>query len=277
MDESAEPQDRRLDLPGQALAVTVLAAFAFAAIEGSRWGWTSPLILAIAAFALAALALFVWVEARTPGPLLPLGFLRLPVFSASLAVAGLMTFGMYALLFIMPLYFQTVRGGSPFMAGLELLPMSVAFVIVSQSVGLLTNRFGPRLVMTFGMACMGLGALGLAAIGAATGLVWIEFALFVVGIGLGLNTAPVNGVAVAAVPPARSGTASGMLNTARMVGATLGVAILGSVFAAYAGQQAGAGSGFLPGLRAALTGRRRGNAGAVIALAFIRRDLLHAR
>ena len=278
VDESAEPQDRRLDLPGQALAVTVLAAFAFAAIEGSRWGWTSPLILAIAAFALAALALFVWVEARTPGPLLPLGFLRLPVFSASLAVAGLMTFGMYALLFIMPLYFQTVRGGSPFMAGLELLPMSVAFVIVSQSVGLLTNRFGPRLVMTFGMACMGLGALGLAAIGAATGLVWIEFALFVVGIGLGLNTAPVNGVAVAAVPPARSGTASGMLNTARMVGATLGVAILGSVFAAYAGQQAGAGSGFLPGLRAALTGSGAAEMlGAVIALAFIRRDSLHAR
>ena len=144
------------------------------------------------------------VEARTPGPLLPLGFLRLPVFSASLAIAGLMTFGMYALLFIMPLYFQAVRGGSPFVAGLELLPMSVAFVVVSQLVGHVTNRFGPRLVMTAGMACMGLGALGLAAIGEGTGLAWIELALLVAGIGLGLNTAPVNGVAVAAVPQARS-------------------------------------------------------------------------
>ena len=63
-------------------------------------------------------------------------------------------------------------------------------------------------------------------------------ALVVVGIGLGLNTAPVNGVAVAALPPERSGTASGVVNTSRMVGATLGVAILGAVFAAYAGQDA---------------------------------------
>ena len=276
--ESAEPEGRRLDLPGQVLAIGCLAGFAFTAIEGSRWGWTSPVILALGAGAVVALALFVVVEARTPGPLLPLGFLRLPVFSASLAIAGFMTFGMYALLFIMPLYFQAVRGGSPFVAGLELLPMSVAFVIVSQLVGHVTNRFGPRLVMTAGMACMGLGALGLAAIGEGTGLAWIELALLVVGIGLGLNTAPVNGVAVAAVPQARSGTASGMLNTARMIGATLGVAILGSLFAAYAGQHAEPEAGFLPGLRWAMTGGGVAELlGAVIAFAFIRRDSLHAQ
>ena len=276
--ESADPQDRRLDLPGQSLVILGLAGLAFAAIEGSRWGWTSPLILAIAATGVIALLLLVVVEARTPGPLLPLGFLRLPVFSASLAAAGLMTFGMYALLFLMPLYFQTVRGASPFIAGLDLLPMSVAFVIVSQLVGHLTNRFGPRLVMTVGMVCMGVGELALGQIGPATTLAAIAAAFVVVGIGLGLNTAPVNGVAVAAVPPARSGTASGMLNTARMVGATLGVAILGSIFASYAGQHAAAGAGFLPGLRWAMTGGGAAELlGAVIALAFIRSDSLHAK
>ena len=80
--------------------------------------------------------------------------------------------------------------------------------------------------------------LAFAAITQNSGLGLIEMALVIVGIGLGLNTASVNGVAVAAVPPARAGTASGILNTARMVGATLGLAILGSLFAAYAGQQA---------------------------------------
>jgi MFS family permease len=75
-----------------------------------------------------------------------------------------MTFGMYALLFVVPLYFQTVRGSSPFIAGLELLPMSVSFVVVSQLAGFFINRLGPRVVMTVGMACMGLGALALAAI-----------------------------------------------------------------------------------------------------------------
>jgi len=275
VNETAEPKGRRLDLPGQVLAIAGLGGFAFAAIEGSHWGWTSPLILTIAGAAALALALFVVVEGTTRGPLLPLGFLRRPVFSAALAVAGLMTFGMYALTFVMPLYFQTGRGNSPFIAGLELLPMPVSFVIVSQLVGHLTNRYGPRPVMTAGMACMGTGAFMLAAIGSGTGLAPIALALLVAGVGLGLNTAPVNGVAVAAVPQERSGTASGVLNTARMVGATLGVAILGAVFAAYAGQDAGMGSGFLAGLRAALVGAGTAEwLGALIALAFIRGDAL---
>ena len=98
--------------------------------------------------------------------------------------------------------------------------------------------------MTAGMTCMGVGALALAFINGNTSLFFTELALLIVGVGLGLNTAPVNGVAVAALPPERSGTASGVLNTSRMVGATLGVAILGAVFAAYAGQIPTAGEGF---------------------------------
>src|SRR5215468_3491553 len=66
-------------------------------------------------------------------------------------------------------------------------------------------------------------------------MVLIETALLIIGAGLGLNTGPVNTVAVASVPPARSGTASGLVNTSRMVGATLGVAVLGSLFAVHAG------------------------------------------
>ncbi len=276
--ESADPQGRRLDLAGQGLAIAGLSGFAFAAIEGSHWGWTSPVILTLTALAAAALAAFVFVERRSPGPLIPLDVLRRPVFAAALAVAGLMTFGMYALLFLMPLYFQTVRGDTPFVTGLELLPMSVAFVLVSQNVGHLTNRFGPRLVMTAGMACMGSGALALAFIGHGTGITFIEAALLVVGVGLGLNTAPVNGVAVAALPPARSGTASGLINTARMVGATLGVAILGSVFATYAGEHAAAGVSFLSGLRAAMSvGGGAEFIGAVIAFAVIRPESLEAK
>ena len=274
--ESAEPEGRALDLPGQALAIVGLTAFAFAAIEGSYWGWDSPLILSLVGVALMASALFVWVEARTPGPLLPLQFLRRPVFSAALAAAGLMTFGIYALLFIMALYFQTIRGASPLMAGLQLLPMPVSFFVVSQFVGHLNNRLGPRIVMTVGMTCMGVGALSLAFIDDKTSFVSIEIALLVIGVGLGLNTAPVNGVAVAALPPERSGTASGVLNTLRMIGATLGVAILGATFAAHAGQDASAGSGFLPGLRTALIGSGVAELiGATIAFSFIRRDSLH--
>jgi MFS family permease len=234
--ESAEPRGRKLDVAGQALAVIALGGLAFAAIEGAHWGWTSLPTLSVAALAVIAGVAFFVLEARLTGALVPLEFFRKAEFSSALAIAGLMTFGMYALLFLMPLYFQTVRGASAFMAGLQMLPMSVSFVVVSQLTGHMSNAVGPRVIMTGGMACMGIGAILLAFVGADTNAWLIAAALLIVGIGLGLNTSPVNGVAVAAVPPARSGTASGLLNTARMIGATMGIAILGALFAAFAGQ-----------------------------------------
>jgi len=156
-----------------------------------------------------------------------------------------------------------------------MLPLSVSFVIVSQLTGHISNAVGPRVIMTAGMACMGLGAMLLAFVGADTSAWLIATALLIVGVGLGLNTSPVNGVAVAAVPPARSGTASGLLNTARMIGATMGIAILGALFAVFAGQDAAAGQDFLHGLRAAmLVGGSAELVGAAVALAFIRASSL---
>ena len=156
------------------------------------------------------------------------------VFAACLGVAACMTFGMYAVLFLTPLYLQSVRGDSALLAGVELLPMSVAFVVVSQLSGKIANAAGPRLPMTLGMAMMGAGLFMLALIALNDSVVLVEAALLVIGCGLGLNTGPVNAVAVANVAAARAGTASGLVNTARMVGATLGVAVLGAVFAMFA-------------------------------------------
>jgi MFS transporter, DHA2 family, methylenomycin A resistance protein len=273
--ESAEPRGRKLDLSGQALAVIALGGLAFAAIEGSHWGWLSLPILSIAAVGLVAgVALFV-LEGRLTGAMIPVEFFRNRVFSSALSIAALMTFGMYALLFLMPLYFQTMRGNSTLWAGLQMLPLSMSFVLVSQLTGTISNAVGPRMLMTGGMACMGIGALLLAFVGAETNVWLIAGALLIVGVGLGANTSPVNGVAVAAVPKARSGTASGLLNTGRMIGATMGIAILGALFAAFAGQEGAAGEGFLAGLRAAmLVGGSAELVGAVIAFAFIRSDSL---
>jgi hypothetical protein len=119
------------------------------------------------------------------------------------------------------------------------------------------------------MAAMGVGELALAFVTADTDAAIVSAALAVVGVGLGLNTAPVNSVAVANVPRERAGTASGLLNTARLVGATLGVAILGAVFAHYAGQQ-GHARDFLAGLRPALlAGGLAEMVGAFVALRYV--------
>jgi MFS transporter, DHA2 family, methylenomycin A resistance protein len=268
--ESRDPKRGELDLPGQSLAIVALASLAFAVIEGPHWGWTSPVILACAGASVVCGLVFVRVEAGRRGALVPLDLFAQRAFSGSLAVAGLMTFGMYAMLFLTPLYLQSARGATTFAAGIELLPMSVAFVIVSQASGYVVDRFGARFAMTAGMSLMGTGLLMLAGIGAATHLAPVETALLVIGVGLGLNTGPVVGVAVGSVPAARSGTASGLVNTARMIGATLGIAMLGALFAAFAGQAAQDGPGFLPGLRAAYLGGAVGELlGAAIAFVCI--------
>jgi MFS transporter, DHA2 family, methylenomycin A resistance protein len=272
--ESSDPDGRQLDLPGQSLAVVTLALLTLAAIEGPHW--TGSVTLACIAIAIVAGAAFLIVEARTEGALLPLAILKRRGLAVAMAVASLMTFGMYGMLFLVPLYLQQLRGASVIAAGLELLPLSILYVIVSHRSGPLATKFGARAAMTGGMGALGIGLLLLSFVTADTSFYAIEFYLAILGIGLGLNTGPVNSVAVASVPPARSGTASGLLNTARMVGATLGVALMGTVFAHYSGQ--GSPSAFTTGLRTALWIGGAGELlGALVAFIGVRGDALTRR
>ena len=129
--------------------------------------------------------------------------------------------------------------------------------------------------MTAGMAMMGAGLFMLTLIPLNDSIFLVEAAMLVIGCGPGLNAGPVNAVAVANVPAARSGAASGLVNTARMIGATLGVAVLGAVFAMFAGG-VGEGSPIVAGLAPAYVGGGIGEMlGAAATFALIRRDSLH--
>src|SRR5262245_37167862 len=247
-------EQRRIDVPGQVLVVIALATFAFAFIEGSHWGWsTAPVVGSLVATTLAIIG-FVVVELKSRAPLLPINLFRQSQFSTACLIAACMTFGMYATLFLMPLYLQVGRGASAFVAGLEMLPMPLAFVLVGQASGKLAVRFGARLLMTVGMASMGAGQLLLGFISVDRGLIYVEAAFLIIGIGLGLNTGPVLNVTVSAAPDAQAGVASGIVNTARIVGATLGVAVLGALFASHAGQNPATAPAIVAGLWPPLIG-----------------------
>lgn len=271
MPETRDSQGRRLDAAGQALAIFALGTLTLVAIEASQWCARTSVICT--GLSLVAAVLFVKVESRTKSGLLPLEFLGRGSLPTAMAVASLMTFGMYAMLFLTPLYLQSQRGASAFEAGLELLPLSLIYILVSRRSGAWAARFGPRPLMTAGMALMGAGLFALAALSPDRSLLAVEGALALLGVGLGLNTGPVNAVAVASVAPARSGMASGLLNTARMVGATLGVGLLGALFAAHARQ--GSTESFFAGLHAAFLAGGAGELlGALLAFCFVRRDAL---
>jgi MFS transporter, DHA2 family, methylenomycin A resistance protein len=273
--ETRNVSERRVDLGGQLLGTLTLSAFAFGFIEAPHWGWTSPATWACFAVALASLVGFLIMEARVDQPLLPIGIFGTRTFSAAAGVAAAMTFGMYAMLFFVPLYLQTVRGASAVAAGIEMLPMSIAFFVVSQKSGVMVARLGARAMMTTGMAAMSTGLFLLAMIRQHTSLALIGLALLIIGVGLGFNTGPVLSVAVAAAPRAFSGTAASVINTARMAGATLGVALLGGLFAMHAGNDPSSAEAIVAGLHPAMLGGAIAEAsGAVLAFALIPTEAL---
>jgi EmrB/QacA subfamily drug resistance transporter len=227
--ESADPKGRRFDAAAQVLGIVALGGLALAAIEsqGSR-------LLAVIAFiaAIIALGAFIRVEwVRGQAALVPLDIVRIPTFRATAIATTGMTFGMYGMLFVRLLDWQSNNGFTALQAGLALVPMAIVYILVSPFSGLLQEKLGTRFATGGGVAIIGSGLLTLGATSTIASVIPAEIGLMLCGLGMGIATGPLTGAAIGAVAPARSGTASALINVARMVGATVGVAVLGAVYA----------------------------------------------
>lgn len=229
--ESLDPEGRHFDAAGQALGAAMLACLALAGIEAARNRIVAVVALAVAA---AILLLFLSTERqRGEAAMVPLDLFRSRRFNGTLIATTAMTFGMYGVLFLVPLAWQRSGAMHASSAGIALVPMAGVFFFLSNASGRLVDYIGSRALIAGGTALIGLGLWVLAITGDAQPMWLAEIGLVLAGLGMGLNTAPLFGVAVAAVPPARSGSAASLINVARMIGATLGVAVLGSAFAAF--------------------------------------------
>ncbi|WP_395020099.1 MFS transporter [Dongia sp.] len=228
LSESADPKDRHFDAGAQLLGILALGGLAMAAIESHDGFWALPAL----AMAVIAFLAFLRVERRRgSAALVPLDLFRIRAFRGAIIATAGMTFGMYGVLFLQLLAWQGSGRLDAVGAGLALLPMAVVFTLVSPFSGALQARFGTRFMTGGGVAIIGCGLLAVGAAAGSTALLGAEIGLMLTGLGMGLATGPLTGVAVGAVSAARSGTAAALLNVARMVGATLGVAVLGAVFA----------------------------------------------
>jgi DHA2 family methylenomycin A resistance protein-like MFS transporter len=240
--ETSDPQERHFDPAAQLLGALALGGLAFAAIESH-----GSAQLAIAALIVAVLSLlwFIRIEAKHgAAALVPLDLFRLPALRGAAAGTAGMTFGMYGAVFVLPLAWLGTGKLDVIGAGIALMPTALTFIVVSPFSGALKTRLGTHVMTGGGVAVI---ACGLATIGATADtqtIVGAEIGLALTGIGMGLATGPLMGAAVGSVPATRAGTASSLINVARMAGATIGVAVMGAVFALL---QGGA-----PGLRGAM-------------------------
>ncbi|MDH6139949.1 MULTISPECIES: MFS transporter [Kitasatospora] len=230
--ETARKPRRGLDLTGQLSSVVSLAALVYALIEGPTNGWGAVDVVVAFAVAVVAAVVFVAAERRAgDAAMLPPRMFGNRGFSAALMAGLLANFGLSGLLFVLSLFFQDGRHYSSFGAGLAFLPLTLPTAINPIFTGRLVGRIGPRRPATIGFALMAAGALLQAPFTGNSGLApaatVVGLALFGFGVSFAMP-ALVAGMA-GSVPAEFAGIGAGTLNSARQVGASLGVAVLGVV------------------------------------------------
>jgi EmrB/QacA subfamily drug resistance transporter len=224
----------RLDVAGAVTVTASLMIAVYAIVNANENGWTSPETLGLLGLAAAILAVFLAIEARVSAPLMPLGLFRLRNLAISNVVGILWAAAMFAWFFLSALYLQLVLGYSPMEVGLAFLPGNL--IMGALSIGLsakLVMRFGIRIPLAAGL---GLAAVGLLLFARApvdgTFVVDVLPSMILLGLGAGMAFNPVLLAAMGDVEPQDAGLASGVVNTAFMMGGALGLAVLASVAAA---------------------------------------------
>jgi DHA2 family methylenomycin A resistance protein-like MFS transporter len=220
---------RRLDLPGQGLAIVALCALAAAMITGGQHGFTSPFVLVGTTVALLTGLAFVVVEARSREPMLPLSIFRSRTFTATTSIGLVVNIAFYGLIFVLSLYFQTVRGYSVLATGAAFAPTTAAVFVGNLVAGRITVIAGARRTLTGSALLMATSLAGLFAADQSAGfLAWVG-ELVALGFGLGVLVPTMTSTLLGSVEVTRSGIASGTLNTARQTGSVIGVALFGAL------------------------------------------------
>jgi EmrB/QacA subfamily drug resistance transporter len=238
--EHRRPPGGRFDPAGAAMLGTGFAALALGFSFGQDWGWTSPVILGTLATAVALLAAAAACERRAREPIIRLELLENRLFALPLGAFVLSVLGIFAVSFLMPYYFEQLRGFTVEESGYLLSPFALALAVVAPVSGSLSDRVGSRWFAVAGLAVAGAGLILLSGLDASTGPWDIIWRLVVVGIGMGIFQSPNTRTLMDAAPQDQHGVASGVLATGRVIGQALSVAIAGAVFATLGGAGAGA-------------------------------------
>ncbi len=270
--DSGERARTSLDVAGAITVTASLMLAVYAIVNGNEQGWTSARTLGLLGVAAAGLALFLLLEGRVKAPLMPLGLFRLRSVAASNVVGVLWSAAMFAMFFLSALYLQLVLGYSPLEVGLAFLPANL--LMGAMSLGLsakLVMRFGIKPPLVGGMALVALG-LALFARAPVDGnfLVDVLPSMLILGVGIGMAMNPLLLAAMSDVKPEEAGLASGVVNTAFMLGGALGLAVLASVAAARTGDDTSA-AALVDGYQAAfLIGTVFAIAAGAVAAVFLR-------
>jgi EmrB/QacA subfamily drug resistance transporter len=235
---SKNRDDSRADIPGLVLSAAAMGLLVFTLIEAPAYGWASARSLLGFAVSAVLLATFVWWEQRISHPMLDVRLFRNMRFSAASGAVTVAFFTLFGFIFLITLYFQFVRGYAPLSTGVRLLPVALSVGVGSVVGTQLAVRFGTKLIVTLGLVAMA-GFYVWAAVTASATLSYgtIAVQMVVYGLGMGLTSAPATESIMGAVSRRKAGVGSAVNDSTRLLGGTLGVAVLGSVYASLYGSR----------------------------------------
>jgi hypothetical protein len=220
---------------GTVLSVAGVGLLVLTVIEAPRWGWTSAATVAGFALAAGALVAFVRWELRTARPLIDVRIFRIPRFSAAAGAVAVAFFALFGFIFMVTQYFQFVRGYDPLSAGLHTVPFAVFTGVASPIAAKAAQRVGTKALVSAGLASMAVGFATIALYEADSPYLLVVLSMLFMGGGLGLVNAPATEAIMGALPPERAGVGSAVNDTTRELGGTMGVAVVGSLFASVFG------------------------------------------
>jgi EmrB/QacA subfamily drug resistance transporter len=221
---------RAVDYWGVATITLGIGTLVLALIEGNRWGWGSPGILALFALSVAGLIAFNFVEPRVRNPMIEYRFFRSRTFVGTNGIAFCVSFAMLAMFFFMALYMQNILGYSPLEAGIRFLPSTAVIIVAAPIAGRLTDRIGAKVPIAVGLSMAAVALYLQSQITPTTGYGQLLPSFILMGIGIGLTMSPMSTAAMNSVDAVKAGGASGILSMSRMVGGTFGVAAVGALF-----------------------------------------------
>jgi EmrB/QacA subfamily drug resistance transporter len=224
-------REARVDWPGAFTLVPGLVAIVLALMQAQTWGWTSAATIALLAGGAVLVVAFVLVERRSRWPLIALGLFRSRNFSVDNTVLALVQFALTGITVFGAIYVQDLLGFNAIEAGLSLLPLTLPLLLLAPRAGKVYDRIGPRALVAVGAGLLGISLIWAGLVLDQLDYWWLVPAYIVSGLGLALVMTPASTDAMNAAPSALRGEASGVMQTMRQVGGTVGLAIMGTVAA----------------------------------------------
>jgi EmrB/QacA subfamily drug resistance transporter len=278
IDESRDTRAKQsLDVWGLATSGIGLFALTYGLIEANTYGWGSARIVGSFVVAVVMLTAFVQVERRGRVPMLDLSLFRNATYTGANVVMLLVALAMFGVFFFVSLYMQNVLGYSAVQAGAAFLPMTVLIALVAPVTGRFSDRFGSRWFMTGGLVLLGLQLLYFSRFGVSARYVELLPGFVVGGFGMAMTMTPSAAAAMRAVPADLAGVGSAVLNSARQVGGSLGIAVIGAIMAHEIAGRSGP-QAFVDGFSTALVvAALIAFAGAAVAAAVVRHEVHEER